>query len=212
MQERLIIIGAGMLAREVYSWAYDAIAAGAPWTIVGFLDDRSSMLDNYNYDVPVLTSVESYMPVSDDVFLCGIGDPHEKRKYCEIILTKGGRFATLVHPTAVVGRNVRLGDGVIIAPLAVITADVSIGNCVFIGCHTICSHDNLISDWAHICGHTGLAGNVIVEDMVFIGAGVTIVPNTRISSGAYVGAGSVVLKRVRAGTKVFGNPAVVIDV
>jgi acetyltransferase-like isoleucine patch superfamily enzyme len=43
--------------------------------------------------------------------------------------------------------------------------------------------------------------------MVYVACGVSIAPSKKIGDGAYVGIGSVVISNVKAGTKVFGNPA-----
>lgn len=203
----IVIISAGKHAREVCCLAEHAIAAGQPWRLKGFLDDRPQALAGFNYPVPVLGSVEAYRPASSDLFLCAIGDPAQKRKYAEMILHKGGKLATLVHPTASVGRNVTLEDGVIIAPMAVLTADLKIGRGAYVGSHVTCSHDNTIGDWCHISGGCTLAGGVTLEDESFLGVHATLIPGVRIGRRALVGAGSVVIRHVNPGIKVVGNPA-----
>lgn len=204
----LIIISAGKHGREVYGWASQAITAGAPWRIKGFLDNRSDLLNGLNYPVGIISSVEEYRPQKDDRFVCAIGDLCVRRRYAEKVLAMGGQFVTLVHPTAVIGFNVTLGMGTIIGPLSLIGADASIGSFVGVGPHTVCSHDNRIGDDCQFSGFCCIGGNVTVEEMCFFGMGTMVVPGVRIRKQAYIGAGSVVLKNVRAGVKVFGNPAV----
>ena len=41
----------------------------------------------------------------------------------------------------------------------------------------------------------------------FMGCGVLVAPSKKIGDGVTVGIGSVVISNVKAGTKVFGNPA-----
>ncbi|MBO4779155.1 MAG: transferase, partial [Selenomonadaceae bacterium] len=43
---------------------------------------------------------------------------------------------------------------------------------------------------------------------VFIGSGAILLPKATVGDCATIGAGSVVLKKVRAGSTVFGNPAI----
>ena len=50
-------------------------------------------------------------------------------------------------------------------------------------------------------------GHVNVGSMVYMGCGVLVAPSKIIGDGATVGIGSVVISNVKAGTKVFGNPA-----
>jgi|ERR1035441_9015004 sugar O-acyltransferase (sialic acid O-acetyltransferase NeuD family) len=204
----IVIVSAGKFAREVYGFVKHAIAAGRNWRIKGFLDSRSRQLEGYSYPVRILSSVESYEPGENDRFLCAIGTPADRRRYTEMILCKGGRFATLVHPTAVLGENVTLGQGVIVSPHAVLTSDMVLGDSVFVGPLSCCSHDNRIGAWCHISGNCAFGGNVTVEEGCFFGMRSVVVPGVHIGKDAYIGVGSVVLKRVRPGAKVFGNPAV----
>ena len=85
----LIIVSAGKFAREVYTWAQQAIDAGTPWVIKGFLDDRADALRGFNYPAPILGSVENYEPKAGDLFLAAIGEPAPRRHYCMMLEAKG---------------------------------------------------------------------------------------------------------------------------
>jgi len=207
----IVIISAGKFAREISSFIGHSIAAGKNWRLKGFLDSRPNLLDGFNRQAPILASVEDYQPVDNDLFLCAIGEPAQRRNYTEMMKSKGARFATLIHPTAVIGDDVTLGEGVMIAPHAVLTSDIVLGDSVYIGPHSCCSHDNRIGDWCQISGHCGLGGCVIVGEASFLGIGAIVVPGVRIGKNAFIGVGSTVLKNVRDGVKVFGNPALPID-
>ncbi len=207
MKSHLIIINAGKFGREVFTWANQAIAHGAPWTIRGFLDDRADVLRGFSKYPPVLSSVENYLPGPSDVFLCALGDPKSKQEYCQKILSKGGRFTTLIHPTALVGPSVQIGPGSIIGPFTQLSCDIEFGKFVTFGTFSSAAHDVAVGDWCQISGHCSLNGGAVLEEAVFLGATVTILPEARVGAWAYVGAGSVVLRRVKANTKVYGNPA-----
>lgn len=204
----IVIVSAGKSAREVYSWAQHCIQAGQPWRVKGFLDNRTKILDGFEYPAPILAGVESYHPAADDRFLCAIGEPRMKKKYTDILLARGARFVNLIHPTAVMGEHVRLGQGVILAPYSALTCDLSIGNFVTISTSSGAGHDTVIGDYCQISGNCGINGNAVLHEGVFLGSHSAILPNVVIGAWAYVGAGSVVLKRVKPGVKVFGNPAV----
>ena len=207
----IVIVNSGKFGREVYSWIQHCIAGGESWRVKGFLDERLTMLQGKAYDVKILGDVESYRPERNDRFVIAIGDPLLKKKYAEMLIKRGSQFANLIHPTALLGENVRLGIGVILAPYSALTCDIAIGNFVTISSFSGVGHDCVVGDYCQFSGHCSVNGNVVIEECVFLGAQSTILPGSRIGSGAYVGAGSVVLKRVKPGTKVFGNPAVVID-
>ena len=206
----LIIISAGKFGREVYTWARQAIAAGAPWTVKGFLDDRPAQLDGFRYDAPVLGAVDAYEIQPGDLFLSAIGEPALKSKYCGLVEARGGEFATLIHPTALVGYHVEIGAGSVIGPFAQLSCDIVLGKHVVFGTHSNTAHDTRIGDCSHVCGSCEINGNVRIGAEVFVGSHATLVPNVKIGDSAYIGAGSVVLKSVKPGVKVFGNPAVTI--
>lgn len=208
--KNLIIVGAGALGREVLVWSQQAIGAGAPWKIKGFLDSRADMLDDYVCGASIIGSPEGYRPFEDDIFLCAIGDPSQKRTYVTLLEEKGAVFGTLVHPTALVGRDVRMGPGTIICPFTQLSCDIDLGSHVFVGTHSSVAHDTSVGSYTQICGACQLNGHVNVGEEVFIASSVTLLPKCTVGDGAYVGAGSVVLRRVKARTKVFGNPAMVI--
>jgi sugar O-acyltransferase (sialic acid O-acetyltransferase NeuD family) len=208
LKQNLIIISAGEFGREVYTWAQQAIKKGALWTLKGFLDDRSNILEELNYDVGIISSVEQYTPESNDVFLCAIGEPKSKKKYCDEVLRKGGIFTTLIHPTALLGPNVRIGIGSIICPFTQLSCEIEVGRFVTFGTFSSAAHDTVIGDWCQISGHCGLNGKSALEEGVFLGSHTVILPGVHVGAWAYVGAGSIVLKRIKPGIKVFGNPAV----
>lgn len=203
----LVIVSAGKFGREVLSWVNDAIGAGAPWRVKGFLDDRSHALEGKGYDVPILGPVESYAPASDEVFIAAIGEPQPKRKYCTQLLARGARFANLIHPLARVGQNVQLGQGLIMPPFSSITCDAHVGSFVSFGLFSGTAHDTVIGDWCQLSGHCGINGNAILEEGVFLGSHAAILPRVKVGAWAFIGAGSVVIRNVKPRTKVFGNPA-----
>jgi sugar O-acyltransferase (sialic acid O-acetyltransferase NeuD family) len=203
----LIIINAGKFGRETFAWATHAIAAGAPWRIKGFLDDRANALVGYDYEPGIIGNVQSYEIGENDVFVGAIGDPREKVKYYSPIIERGGRFVNVIHPLASIGKNVRLGSGIVLAPFSSVTSDVTIGNHVSIGAFSNAGHDTVIGDWCQISSHVGINGNATLGEGVFLGSHACIIPRIRLGDWAFVGAGSVVIREVQPGVKMFGNPA-----
>ena len=124
----LIIIGASALGRETY-----AHARACGLAVKGFLDSRTGLLDRFPGYPPILSSAEEYSVSKEDVFVCAVGDPDERRHYVEMVAAKGGRFVSVVHPSAVLGMNASIGAGCIIQPFAVVGNDASIGQHALIG-------------------------------------------------------------------------------
>ena len=200
---KLVIVGARAMGREAYAYACEC-----GMDVKGFLDSNPAVLDGFEGYPPVLGSVEGYVPCDEDVFVVALGEPEYKIKYAQIIADKGGRFATVVHPTAYVGKNVKIGEGCIICPNTTITNDTEIGNHVIINIGVSVNHDNRIGDGATICPGVHLAGRVRIGKNVFVGIGAIIIPDVRLGDNVFVAAGATVTKSFEKG-RLMGVPAVV---
>jgi acetyltransferase EpsM len=119
----------------------------------------------------------------------------------------GPRFATVVHPSSVLGDTVSIGSGSVILAAASVTTDVRIGRHVLINPHVSISHDCVLEDYVSLAPAVTLAGGVHVEQGCEIGAAATVIPKQRVGRWSIVGAGAVVIKPVAANTTVVGLPA-----
>ena len=208
--KNLIIIGAGGFGREVFGWAQQCPDHEKEWTIKGFLDDNPDSLGAFNPGKDVIGSVENYQPEPGDLFVCAIGQPKAKKTCCLLVLEKGGKFANIIHPTVVMGRNVELGAGIIFCPFVTLTCDIKIGNFVSFNIHCAVGHDVVVGDWCQMSSFCDLTGGVVLGEGVFMGSHASILPGGRVGDEAVVGAGSVVLKKVESGCTVIGVPAKVL--
>ena len=207
MMKQLYIVGAGGFGREVYNWLQALPEAARDWEITGFLDDNSAVLDGFDYAPGVVGSAAKWTPEENQVFVCGIGRLDVKKSVCAGLIEKGATFLTLIHPTALIGRGVKLGQGVVICPRVTLTCDIQVGEMAMINCHTTVGHDVEIGAWSTISANCDLTGCSRVGEGVFIGSGARVIPGKRVGDGANVGAGSVVIRSVDPGDRVFGNPA-----
>jgi sugar O-acyltransferase (sialic acid O-acetyltransferase NeuD family) len=205
--KRLLIVGAGGFGREIYSYCEVAPENHHEWQIGGFLDDDREALAGFDYPVGVVSGISDYTPLPGDLLVCAIGAPGIKKKICESLLQKGACFMTLIHPTATVGHNVRLGVGVVLCPGTIFTCDIEVGDFATVNCRSGGGHDCRIGRFSTISGSCEITGGVIVEDEVMVGAHATLLPRIVVGKGAFVGAGAVVVRNVKSGETVFGNPA-----
>ena len=160
-----------------------------------------------NYEKGVVAPISGFIPQHSDIFVCGLGSVPAKMKLCQPLIDRGALFLTLIHPSVVIGGNVKLGAGVVLCPGVILTCDISLGAMVMVNCHSSAGHDVTIGDWSTISGHCDLTGHTKLGQRVFFGSGARIIPGKSVGNEAVVGAGSVVIRSVAAGQKVFGNPA-----
>lgn len=202
----LVIIGAGGLAREIYDLAKVCYANDPNFKIKGFLSVVPSNVEELGYP-KVLTSSADYVVEKDDVFFCAIGSVLRRKKVVETILSKGGKFINLIHPTAIISPSVKLGIGIGIKSHCVISSDVEIGDFTYLQSSVIMGHDVKIGKYCQINSFSFFAGCVEIMGCVTVNAGAMLIQNVKVEEEAVIGMGSVVLNKVKKGTTVFGMPA-----
>ena len=205
--KNLIVLGAGGFGREVYNSALESIGYGEEFEVKGFLDDNVHALDLFEGYPPIMGTIDEYEPQVDDVFVCAVGVVKTRRMLSEKIMSKGGSFQTLIHKTAYIGRNAKVGEGCIILAGARIHCDVTVGKYVIVQPYSIIGHDVQVGDWTLINALADCGGMSKVGEMVTLHTTSFILPQSVIEDGATVGAGSVVLRKVKAGMTVMGVPA-----
>ena len=204
--KNLIIIGAGGMGRTVYSNALESVGYGEKFVVKGFIDDNQQALDGFHNYPPVIGTIRDYQPQPDDVFVSSMGGA-SRRSCMEEIIRRGGEFLTLIHQTARLLTNVKLGKGNFIGAYTVIGNDVVVGDYNMIQSYTIIGHDAKVGNYNRIDTHVTCVGGVVIEDDVNIHTSAVISHNVVVETGAHVGALSFVIKKVKAGTTVMGNPA-----
>ena len=204
--KNLIIIAAGGMGRTFYDIVRESIGYGTEFAIKGFIDDNLQALDGFEGYPSILGKISEYQPQNDDVFVCSIGGASRK-KCMEEIISRGGEFQTLIHKTARIGTNVKIGKGNLIAAYTSIGADATIGDYNMIQSYTVIGHDAKIGNWNRIDTHVTCVGGTIVGNEADIYTSSVLNHGVVVEDGAHVGACSFVIRRVKAGTTVMGNPA-----
>jgi sugar O-acyltransferase (sialic acid O-acetyltransferase NeuD family) len=206
-KERLVIVGGGGFGRELICWAADCEEAGHLPPVAGMIDDGEDPLAGYDYSISHLDSIENYRPGEGDLFVMAIGDPAAKRRVAEMLRGRGGRFATLIHPSAVIARSARLDEGVVVCPQALVSADAAVGQLVIINALSSVGHDVRVGDYSTLSAHVDLTGFVSLGEGVLVGSGAKLLPKVKVGDGATIGAGTTVYRNVAAGATAYAAPA-----
>lgn len=204
--KELIIIGAGGMGRTLYDIAKESIGYGTEFSIKGFIDDNINALDGFSGYPPVLDTISGYTPEEDDVFTFSIGG-ESRRKCIENMLLRDAKFINLIHSTARIGSNVKLGIGNIIAAFTSLGADCRIGDYNMIQSYSVIGHDAEIGDFNRIDTHVTCVGGIKVANETTIHTGAVINHKVKVNDHAKVGALSFVIRSVKENTTVLGNPA-----
>ncbi len=195
--KRLVILGAsghGRVAADIAGKnGYDSIA---------FLDDTKKTCGRY----PVMGESARFSEYDCDFFVA-IGNPQARRRMQEMLLTAGKQVTTLIHPSAVIGEDVTLGTGTLVAAGAVINPGAVIGDgCIINTCASV-DHDCVLEDFVHVAVGAHVAGTVSIGAGTWIGAGATVSNNLQICGGCMIGAGAVVIKSITESGTYVGVPA-----
>lgn len=203
--KKIIIVGAGGFGREAY-YLIQAINDVEPlYEVIGFLDDNSNALEGKKIDCPILGSVNEWKPSEDEVYAMGIASPKTKEKVANILVNKGANFVTLIHPAALVNKDAIIGTGCVVGGRSSVGALTRVGDFVHIA-GSMVGQDGLIDDYSTTTGFANIT-NAKLGKRVFVGSHAVVLNGIKVGDDAYICAGSIVFSKVKAGTKVFGNPA-----
>jgi sugar O-acyltransferase (sialic acid O-acetyltransferase NeuD family) len=205
-KKRLYIAGAGGFGREVAAWARDFCEASRDCELVGFLDDNPGALNGFPCDLRVVGSVDSMRFEPQDRVFVAICEPRVKMQIVEKLAGRA-QFATIIHPTAVIGSHCKIGVGSILCPDVSLTTNVTIGDHVHLNLKVTVGHDSQIGSYSTLNSHADVTGAVLVEEGVFMGSHAVILPRGHVGAYSRIGAGSVVLRHVAPGDTVLGVPA-----
>ncbi|MDE6256866.1 MAG: NeuD/PglB/VioB family sugar acetyltransferase [Muribaculaceae bacterium] len=204
--KNLIIIGAGGMGRTLYDIARESIGFGEDFLIKGFIDDNIEALDEFENYPPILGRISEYIPAENDVFTFSIGGD-SRRKCIESLIERGAEFINIIHKTARIGSNVKLGVGNIIAAFTTLGADCKVGDYNLIQSYTVIGHDAQIGDFNRIDTHVTCVGGIKIKNETTIHTSAVINHKVVVEDKAKVGACSFVIRKVKEGQTVFGVPA-----
>jgi len=213
--KKLIIIGGYGNGTVVQSTVEDINKANPTWEVIGFLNDREKGWINGK---PVLgpidkATVANYLKDDNIYFFYTLISVKLNYKFLhklhdlEIPIE---RFATIIHPTAVISSFAELGHGVCIQPFVSVGPNVKIGNHVQIFAQSLVGHNATLDDYSYVANNACIGASVHLHEGAYLGTNATTLENINLGMWSLVGIGSVVLKDVPEYAKVVGNPARII--
>ena len=201
---RILIVGAGGLGREVLRWVRDAWPS-AYELVGGFLSAEPHKAGSTT-SLPVLGDPSDFTPSPDDGLILAIGIPGVRRSVADSLESRGGRFLTLVHPTAVVAENATLGPGSLVCPFAIVSDAVVTDRFVLMNYFSSLGHDANAGSFTVFSPYAALGGGARVAEDVFLGMHAMVAPRISVGRGSQISASSAAMKDVPPHSLVFGVP------
>jgi len=206
MADDLVIVGAGGHGRETLDVVEAINALKTRWNFRGFVDDGEVRAERLSRRGAQVVSQDELDPEKVR-YVIGIGDSVSREAVAGRLTLAGFAPATLIHPDASVGGDVRIAEGVVLAAGARVTTNVSLGRHTQLNIGACVSHDCEVGEFVTLSPGTFLNGECRIGDRAFFGTGAIVTPGLTVGANAKVGAGAVVLSDVPGGTTVVGVPA-----
>lgn len=192
----IAIIGAGGHCKVII----DLIESLKNYKIIGIYDDhKQNNFCGYNI-LGKITDIN----INIENYIIAIGNEKIRFKIYEQF--KNLNWCTLIHPSAIISKNVIIDIGTVICAGSILQTQVKIGKHCIINTGCSIDHETIIGDFTNICPKATICGQVYIGNLCFIGANSVIIQNIKIGNNNIIGAGSVIIRNISNDLKIVGNP------
>jgi sugar O-acyltransferase (sialic acid O-acetyltransferase NeuD family) len=209
--KNIVLIGGGNQAH----YTIDIIEKEGKYNIVGIIDSIHEIgSDRFGYKI--LGRQEDIIKLTKQYQIQGglitVGDNWIRYIISNQILNliPSFEFVNAIHPSVIIGNNVKLGVGITAMAGVIFNPKSKIGDFTFFATGAQIEHDCIISDFASVSAGSVTGGYVKLGKFSALTLGVTVLDRLEIGENTVVGAGSLVLKSLPSDVLVYGNPASII--
>jgi sugar O-acyltransferase (sialic acid O-acetyltransferase NeuD family) len=209
--KNIVLFGGG----NHVNYAIDIIEKEGKYQIVGIIDSIRDIGFKI-FDYTVIGRIENLIHLIKvyeiDAGLITIGDNYSRFIVYNLIISikHDFRFVNAIHPSAITGRNVILGFGILAMAGTIFNPGSQLGNFTFFATGSQIEHDCKILDFASVSAGTVLGGFVNLGRFSAITLGVVVLDRINIGENTIVGSGSLVLNHLPDNVLVYGSPAKII--
>ena len=207
----LVLIGGGNQAH----YTIDIIEKEGKYNIIGIIDSINNIGDD-RFGYKIIGRQENLIELikkhNIEVGIISIGDNWSRYHVYNKIIEQvpDFEFVNAIHPSVIIGNNVKLGFGIVAMAGCIFNPKSEIGNFTFFATGAQVEHDNNISDFSSISAGSITGGFVKLGKFSAITLGVIILDRIEIGENTVVGSGSLVIKSLPDNVLAYGNPSKII--
>jgi sugar O-acyltransferase (sialic acid O-acetyltransferase NeuD family) len=210
--KRIVIIGAGGMAREIESALKYINREKETYDFLGYIvsdlsklgprDSRDQVIGDFGWLERNRNLVEA--------IAIGVGSPGIRLKLAADLksLFPGIQFPVLIHPSAVIDMDsAHLGEGCFIGANVTATVNLTVEPFALCNFASTFGHEAKVGCGAVVNPGANVNGGVVIGEGALVGSGAQILQYLHVGAGAIVGAGAVVTQDVPESATVVGIPA-----
>ena len=127
-------------------------------------------------------------------------------------LPKGTKYFTYIHQSAIILKNVEIGEGSFIGANSIVTCDIKIGRHAILNRGVHIGHDCIVGDYFSAMPGSIISGNVNIGDRVYIGTNSSIKEKITVCDDVTIGLNSGVVKNIAESGYYGGIPSKKINI
>jgi sugar O-acyltransferase (sialic acid O-acetyltransferase NeuD family) len=203
VNKKIVILGASAFAEEVA----DIISQIGTCELIGFVEGINRERCKERLRGLTVTWIDEVGKFQTDCHgICAVGST-KREIFIQQAVRAGLGFTSILHPTALVSKTSKLGQGTIVSPGVIIAAYTEIGEHVIINRGALIGHHASIDNYVTVSPGANIAGRTRIGDCCYIGMGSIVIDGISIGRNSVVAAGAVVTKDVPESVMVAGMPA-----
>lgn len=199
--------GDGLVAAQVLR---DMQRTGQDIELAGFLNDRVPKGGEIS-GIPVLGAIIEWdsfpMNMMFHIALHKVGHMRARMALIESLGLPASRLASLVHPSAQIADDAKIGPGALIASYVTCQPGVSVGLGATVRAGANLGHDAHIADFAYVGPNATLCGRATTGKGSHVAPGAIVVDGISLADFALLGAGGVAFRPLGEDEVWMGNPA-----
>lgn len=209
--KNIVLFGGGLHANV----CIDILEKEGRYKIVGIIDSMAE-IGAMLYGYPVIGRQENLVNLINEYKIeagfISIGDNYSRKFVRDYIVSQVPDFVFVnaIHPSVIVGKNVKLGCGIVMMAGVIVNPDSQIQDFCILNTGAQLEHNCLMEEYSHLSAGSITGGKVKIGKFSAITLGVIILDRVTIGENTVVGSGSLVMHDLPDNVLAYGNPATVI--